>query len=233
MDVPYWHVFCSKYLIMNIYSITLICAFSLSLLFSSLSAQSITLDFENDTVAGGTLVLLESGTGATDSFASNRFDEKTSAAFEIQGITSIGTLGVTASALIDDINVTGSGLQDGSSGYNEAGEGTSFVFSKDVIITSLDWVSFTADTVTLSSGMTTLGTFTTGTIIGSTDFTNSNPATMNIAVSAGDAFTIKYGSDTFYLGQLGLTAVPEPSSYTIFAGFIALALAVNRRCARV
>jgi len=197
-----------------------------------LSAQSITLDFENNLVTGGDLVIQTAGTDAVDDFTGDRFDEQSSALFQIQNIATIGTLGVTATALIDDLNVTGSGLQDGASGYNGAGEGTSFLFDTDVIITSLDWVSFTSlgsDSVTLSVGATSIGTFGEGTVIGNTDFTSTNPATMNIAVSAGDAFTITFDNGAFYLGQMGFTVVPEPNAYALLSGICALASIMLRR----
>ena len=79
-----------------------------------LSAQSITLDFENNLVTGGDLIIQTAGTDAVDDFTGDRFDEQSSALFQIQNIATIGTLGVTATALIDDLNVTGSGLQDGA-----------------------------------------------------------------------------------------------------------------------
>jgi hypothetical protein len=101
-----------------------------------------------------------------------------------------------------------------------------------VIITSLDWVSFTSggsDSVTLSVGATSIGTFGVGTVIGNTDFTSTNPATMNIAVSAGDAFTITFDNGAFYLGQMGLTVVPEPNAYALLSGICALAFVMLRR----
>lgn len=194
--------------------------------------QSFTLDFENNSVTGGTLLLLEAGSDTTDDFTGDRFDEQTSAAFEIQNITGFGTLGVTASALSDDLNVTGSGLQDGSSGYDTAGEGTSFVFDTDVRIDFLDWVSFTSagsDSVSLSSGSTTIGTFSEGSVTGTTDFTSTNPATMAIDVASGDAFTIGYDSGDFFLGQMGVTVVPEPGTFALMAGFLGLVSIMLKR----
>jgi hypothetical protein len=209
---------------------TLLTAAALSCFAYSASAQSVFFDFDNDTVTGGTLVLLEAGSGPTNSFAGDRFDEQASASFQVTGIGGgIGTLAGTASALSDDLNVTGSGLQDGSSGYNGSGEGTSFVFDKDVTITAMDWGGFTVDSVTLSSGATNIGTFTTGTVIGSTNFTSSNPATMNIAVSAGDAFTLTYASGSFFLESMSFTVVPEPGTYALLAGICALGYVMTRR----
>lgn len=196
------------------------------------SGQSFTLDFENNSVTGGTLVLLETGNDPTTDFGGDRFDEQTSAAFEIQNIAGFGTLGVTASALSENLNVTGNGLQDGASGYGTAGEGTSFIFDADVRIDSLDWVSFTSsgnDSVTLSSGSTTIGTFGDGTVTGTTDFSSTNPATMSIDVAAGDAFTIAYDAGNFFLGQMGVTAVPEPNAYVLLAGLFGLGYVMARR----
>jgi plastocyanin len=121
---------------------------------------------------------------------------------------------VTASALDDDLNITSNGLQDGSSGYNNVGEGTSFVFDIDVTITSLDWVSFSTtastDNVTLLNDSVNLGTFTNGTVSGGIDFTSTNPSTMNIAVTAGDAFEIQFSAGgTYYCRPDGLHRRPR------------------------
>lgn len=211
---------------------TVLTAAALSCFAYSASAQSVTLDFKGNTVTGGTLVLTEPGSGATNDFKGDRFDELTSASFQIQSIPSIGTLDVTASALLDDLNVTGSGLQDGSNGYDGAEEGTSFVFNQDVTITAMDWESFTTagnDSVTLSSGATNIGTFPEETVTGSTDFSNTNPSTMSIEVSAGDAFTLTYDSGTFYLESITFTVVPEPGTYALLSGICALGFVMIRR----
>lgn len=207
---------------------------SAGLAISVYGQTTITIDFENSTITGGDLVLTETGTGVTDDFESDRFDELSSASFEIQNIASIGTLTVTATALLDDLNVTGSGLQDGSSGYDTAEEGTSFVFNRNVTITSIDFGSFTSagnDEVILSSGSTTIGTFSEGTISGSTDFSNTNPATMSIAVAAGDAFEIAFSDGDYFVESIGMSvsAIPEPSTYGAIGGILALAMVLYRR----
>lgn len=211
-------------------------AFGLGLASAVHGQTAITIDFQNSVIVGGDLVLTESGTGPIDDFTSDRFDELTMASFEIQSITGVGTLGITATALLDDLNVTGSGLQDGSSGYNAAGEGTGFVFDRDVKITSIDFGFFTAagnDAVALSSGVTVVGTFADGAVSGSTDFSNTNPASMDIFVAAGDSFEIAYSSGEFWVESIGLTAVPEPSAYTLLVGIMGLGCVAFRRSIRL
>jgi hypothetical protein len=194
--------------------------------------QAFTLDFQGNTVTGGNLVLLESGSDPNNDFTGDRFDEQASADFEIQNIVGFGTLGITATALSDNLNVTSNGLQDGSTGYNGAGEGTSLIFDADVRIDFLDWVSFTSadsDSVGLSSGSTAIGTFNAGTVTGTTDFTSTNPATMAIVVAAGDAFRMSHAGGTFYLGQMGITVVPEPGSFALIAGCLGMVSIMLKR----
>jgi len=210
--------------------ILLLTAFGLAA--GSARAATITIDFENNSITGGNLVLLASGNDAVDDFSGDRFDELSSASFEIQNIAGVGTLGITATALLDDLNITGDGLQDGPSGYDTAGEGTSFVFDRDVTITALDWVSFTSagsDSVTLRNGGAGLGTFSEGDSSGGIDFGSTNPSTMSIAVSSGDAFNAEYAGGDYYLGQMTLEVVPEPGTLAL-ASLAALAVfALHRR----
>lgn len=189
----------------------------------------VTLDFQNNLVTGGTLVLLETGSDPTNNFTGDRFDELASAAFEIQGISGFGTLGGTANSLVGNLNVTTSGLQDGSSGYGAASEGTAFVFDEDVTIEFLDWVSFTTDSVELFNNNISLGTFTTGTNSGGINFTDSNPSLMSIFVNAGEEFKLQYSSGNFFLGQMGFNVVPEPSTYALLSGICALGFVMLRR----
>jgi len=200
------------------------------------SAQTdINIDFQGDTVAGGDLVLTEPGTGPTDDFASDRFDELSTASFEIQNIASVGTLTVTATALRDDLNALSGGLADGSGGHDQTGEGTSFVFDRDVTITSIDFGSFTSagnDEVTLSNGSTVVGTFAEGDISGSTDFSSTNPATMSIDVASGDDFEIAYSNGDYLIESIGMNVVPEPGNYALACGAIALIWVMHRRRSR-
>jgi hypothetical protein len=199
-------------------------------------ADSITLDFENDSVTGGSLNITSGTSGATDSFTSPRFDNQISSTFEITGLPTYGTLTVTATGLGTDLSMFSGGLGDGTGGYNATGEGTSFIFSEDVTITGLDWTSFTVggnDSVSLYNGTpntfdgtTILGTYADDTVSGGIDFTNPNSVTMNVTVLAGDAFSFRNsdGAGDFYLGDISLTVIPEPSSL-VLVGLAALAVA--------
>lgn len=195
--------------------------------------QSFTLDFQNDTVTGGDLNITTAGSDPVDSFKGDRFDEQPGSTFEISNISGFSpTLEITATALSNDLNVLSTGLADGSSGFDAAGEGTSFVFNFDVTIDFLDWGSFTSagnDSVTLSSGSTTIGTFQDGTVTGSTDFSNTNPATMSIDVAGGDAFEIGWDGGSYQLENMGVTVVPEPSAYALLAGMLGLGYVMLRR----
>lgn len=212
---------------------TLLNVATLSCSISIASAQTVNFDFENNTVTGGTLILQPAGTDPVDSFLGDRFDQQFNANFQITGIGgAIGTLNGTASALFDDLNVTASGLADAGSGYNGTGEGTSFVFDEDIVVTGLDFTSFTSeggDSVTLLSGITSIGTFEDGEIIGSTNFFDPNAVTASIFVAAGDAFTIEYAAGAYHLGDFTFTVVPEPGTYALLSGFCALGFVMLRR----
>ena len=207
------------------------------------TAQDITFFFETDdltdgvatTLTGGSLVLTDAGSGPTNTWLSDRF-EHASSTFEVQSIPTIGTLTVTATSLVGDLNITSSGLSDGSSGYGATGEGTSFTFSEDVTITMFDFSSFTSgggDTVDLSVGTTLLGTFSDDTVVASVaDFTNPNNVSASISVSAGDAFTLTYQAGNFSLEEISfsvLASVPEANFYSLIVGISGLFLVVNRR----
>ena len=205
---------------------TLLTVAALSCIAQPASAQSVTFDFEGNFVTGGTLALQAAGDDPIDSFLGDRFDELSSASFQVTGIGGgIGALAGTALALNGVLNVTGSGLADAGSGYNGAGEGTSFTFDKDIIVTGLDFTDFTSagsDSVTISSGSTTIGTFEFGETIGSTSFADPNAVTASIAVAAGDTFKIEYAAGAFHLGDFTFTVVPEPGTYALLSGFCAL-----------
>lgn len=201
------------------------------------ATHAISLDFKADTVIGGDLVI--SGTGDTGSFKGSLFDEQASSIFEIQNITDIGSIQITASSLDSYLNVTSDGLQDGTSGYNASGEGTSFTFDTAVRIQSLDWGSFTYDDpsnfdqVSLYNGIggsNLLGTFVYGQTIGSTSFADTNPATMDILVEANHSFRIQFEqqstSNGFYLESMSFNIVPEPSAYALALGICSLLSAV-------
>jgi hypothetical protein len=213
----------------------LIAAISINALTHAATAQDVTFFFETDvspSVTGGNLVLTDTGTGPTNTWESDRF-EAGSSTFEIQSIPIYGTLTVTANSLIGDLNVTEDGLADGGSGYNASGEGTSFTFSQDVTITGFDFAAFTtagSDSIELSIGASSLGTFSDGTVIaGVADFTNTNAVIASIDVSAGQVFSLARQDGSFHLQTLSFTVVPEPGTFALLAGFSALASVMFRR----
>ena len=126
-------------------------------------------------------------------------------------------------------------IGDGASGYNAAGEGTSFTFNQDVTITSFDFAAVTTeggDKIEFLIGSVLLGAFQEGTVVGTVaDFSNPNAVVASIDVSAGQTFSVARRAGSFYLEDLSFTVVPEPSYYTLLFGALSLALvALRRRC---
>jgi hypothetical protein len=201
-------------------------------------SQAVSLNFKTDTVVGGDLVISSSGTDATDSFKGDRFEGQSSSVFEIQNITGIGTLQITAAATkpaVGYLHVTANGLQDGTSGYDDSDEGTRFTFGTAVRIQSIDWGSFTDnggtdfDEVSLYNGLNGtdfIGTFKDGDTIGSTSFASTDPSTMDIVVGANHTFRIlfnhKSSSSGFYLESMNFNVVPEPAEYALALGICSL-----------
>ena len=194
-------------------------------------ADNVIIDFTDSSITGGSLNLLSGTTGSTTDFTSARFEGRGSADFEITGLPTYGTLSVTAEALDDDLNITGQGLADGGSGYDNNGEGTSFIFDQDVTITGFDFAGFSTatDQVILRNGLTNLGTFTAGSNSGGFNFSDGNNVTMSVTVSSGNAFILEHTSTGDYdLERLNFTVIPEPSSIALI-GLSALALALSLR----
>ncbi|MFW5894217.1 MAG: hypothetical protein ACOCUY_03690 [Verrucomicrobiota bacterium] len=181
----------------------------------SAHGAEVTLDFinNNDTdVSGGTLQNPD-GTSLTW----DDVDEEESYAFQIVDIESTGSVGITAEARRDDLNFLSNGLADGSTGYNEAEEGTDFTFDRAVTITEMDWCSFTSggsDSVKLMLDDVSLGTFGQDDVSGGIDFTDTNPARMSINVPAGSTFSLEYEGGDFKLERLTFT-IPEPAAASL------------------
>lgn len=202
---------------------------------STVSSQDITFFFDTgDTpdVTGGSLVLTDSGGGLTSAWESDRF-EKGSSTFEIQSIPTYGTLVVIANSFQGDLNVTGSGLGDGSSGYNAASEGTSFTFNQDVTITGFDFAAFTTaggDSIELLIGAVSLGTFQEDTVVASVaDFSNPNAVAASIDLSAGQPFLLACQGGSFHLEDLSFNVVPEPGAFALLSGVFGFASVALRR----
>jgi len=201
---------------------------------------TVTIDFEDSTIEGGSIRAEPNHTPEpiTDQFRDPWFDEVsagTAASFTIENIDLIGTLNVTAEALSDDLNVTDDGLSDGVSGYNAEGDGTTFTFDRDLTVTAIDFTSFTSgggDEVVLESGDQSVGPIAEGQSVSTpfaANFGETNPATTEIPVSAGDSFVVAWSSGEFWVESLAIQTVPEPSRFGLVAAILALAAALFAR----
>ena len=213
---------------------TLLCAKILITLANLTFAQTVILNFNSAQIptSGGNLFLLGSGTGSTNAFLSDRFENYNSTQFEIQSIPTFGTLTVTAATSgTGFLNVTTTGLGEGGSGINNSNEFISFTFSEDIEITFLDFNAITGtESVELLIEANSLGTFLNDTVVENiADFTAPSNITANISLAQGEAFIMKHVSGAYDLERIGFTVVPEPSTYALLFGCCALALAMIRR----
>lgn len=217
---------------MNLYKF-LTCFLYLVVASFNVSAQDIVFYFENDEankpLTGGTLNITTAGSGVTNDWASNRFEGLTTSSFDITGITGVGSITGTISASSGNLNLTNSGLADGSSGFNSVGEGVSFSFSTDVTITMFDYSGFTsADSVELYIDDTSLGTYTDDTITASANFTNPNNVSLSLDLAAGEILNMTYLGGAYHLEEFAFT-VPEPSFYSLLFGSFFATLVFTRR----
>ncbi|HAQ57891.1 MAG TPA: hypothetical protein DEA16_03185 [Opitutae bacterium] len=213
---------------------TLLCAKILITLANLTFAQTVILNFNSAQIptSGGNLFLLGSGTGSTNAFLSDRFENYNSTQFEIQSIPTFGTLTVTAATSgTGFLNVTTTGLGEGGSGINNSNEFISFTFSEDIEITFLDFNAITGtESVELLIEANSLGTFLNDTVVENiADFTAPSNITASISLAQGEAFIMKHVSGAYDLERIGFTVVPEPSTYALLFGCCALALAMIRR----
>ena len=197
-------------------------------------AQTVILNFNTteSSASGGNLFLLGSGTGATNEFSSDRFENYKSTQFEIRSIPTFGTLTVTAATSgAGFLNVTTTGLAEGGSGINTNDEFISFTFSEDIKITFLDFNAITGDeSVELLIDTTSLGTFLNNTVVENiANFTAPSNVTASISLAQGEAFIIKHAFGAYDLERIGFTVVPEPGTYALLSGCCALVVAMLRR----
>ncbi len=202
----------------------------------SASAQTvvITWNASSEGVSPGNLFLpVSSVLTDSDDWSASDLDELSSPStgqFQIQGLSS-GTLNVTMNALVDDINITGTGLQDGGSGFNAVGEGITFTFDLPVTIDTLDFSSFSSvddDFEFLNDGVTFL------TIQG--DLVNGNSVSLSEqSIAVGDEFTMRIptggGTSGFILESMtiSVSAIPEPSTCAAIGGILVLGIVLYRR----
>lgn len=213
---------------------TFLCAKILITLANLTFAQTVILNFNSAQIptSGGNLFLLGSGTGSTNAFLSDRFENYNSTQFEIQSIPTFGTLTVTAATSgTGFLNVTTTGLGEGGSGINKSDEFISFTFSEDIEITFLDFNAITmSESVELLIDTTSLGTFLNDTVVENiANFTAPSNVTASISLAEGEAFIMKHASGEYDLERIGFTVVPEPRTYALLSGCCALAVAMLRR----
>ena len=205
------------------------------ILFANLTfAQTVIINFNSAELptSTGNLFLLGSGTGPTDAFLSNRFEDYSSTQFEIRSIPTFGTLTVTAATSgTNFLNVTTTGLGEGGSGINNSDEFISFTFSEDIEITFLDFNAITmSESVELLIDTTSLGTFLNDTVVENiANFTAPSNVTASISLAEGEAFIMKHASGEYDLERIGFTVVPEPRTYALLSGCCVLAVAMLRR----
>lgn len=202
-----------------------------SFVLSSANAQdSITIEFNKDSVTFGTL----------NSTEYNALDETPApdvASFTISDISG-PDLVVSINATGEKINLLTGGLADGSSGFNSSGEGFTLSFNRSVTLVSLDWGSFSdLDEGSLSFTMDGVDPIQVSESDATWGSAQTDVQNIGLTLSPEDSVTLSHVQGDFILQGLTIEtietasgpSIPEPSVYSGLLGLFALiALFIKR-----
>lgn len=156
---------------------------------------------------------------------------------KVSGSYTEGTIEITmVSSLGDAFNATagGFGINQGATGddtdgfdFTDEGSGLTenftISFDQDVILNSFQVSSFGAsDGISIVDDTTTVATITSTGVTSLSDYLLSGTSTLSINTTAGS-----YGNG-WEFEAITVTAVPEPSTYALLAGMLALASVMVR-----
>tara|TARA_B110001450_G_scaffold249740_1_gene267505 strand:- start:510 stop:1151 length:642 start_codon:yes stop_codon:yes gene_type:complete len=206
-------------------TLTPLAAAAISCFASLSSAQSIDFQFGDDTINGDATI------GASFKTALN--GETIGTSFDLNSIVSGLTINVTPSQ--SDISITNSGIGiDSAATLSTLGDALTFSFNQAITLDFLDVGGFTG---TGGSGQDSLQLLfsnqnPTIALVGG-QFHNNSSDTITFssgnALAANESFTIERVDGSFTIQAFTVTAVPEPNTYALLAGFCALGFVMVRR----